>query len=876
MALMMQTRDDEVEEIISDDEKGNATKKKKKRSKGSSSNGRRDQDWWMAFFVVTVLALGTRQISLDKPAGTTWDEVHFGTFSNHYINRSFYHDVHPPLGKMLIAGMTKLTGYNASFKFDVGLMYPENFNYVAIRSMIAVLGAALVPVSFLIVWELTFSIHASLIAAVAVLSDTFIHRLNTLILLDPPLLLAILCSVYGVTKFYNQRHREWSRPWWGWLLFTGACLGTVMSIKYVGVLTVFYVGLHTVYQLFTIAGDARRPIWHVLPHTLARAIALILLPLAIYFSSFVLHFWILTEWSVNGGGFYHTKFFSAFNNTEYDNATFPEHVHYGANITVQSSRAIGGFLESWYDLFPSEYTAPCQQVTSSTIRDNELVTWTIKKVDLEKGAVFDGKDPNEAPVLVRNGDYMMWTHAETGRSLRSHGHRAPITKRNFAVCGYGDDGVGGPMETWQLIIPGVPIGAPLEVINQDFMLRHWKMNCYLKSNEHVELPKAWAYNGAKEVSCTKNPEHTGTFWHINWNVSPKLNDSISLASRSSGLLGKIDYVHHAMVIGNRVLIPTTEDLERSAKPWMWPLMWQPQTMSSYPLNETSDENECAIGMPNPVVNYTNLLCLIGVIVFIIAHYFRNIRCSDDSPEQVERRKHVLTSLCWLVLCWGLHYIPFFFMSRVLYVHHYCPSYLFSCMITGVLLGWVCDSVSDLKIKNEDDFNKRQNKKQLLAAGMAAIPITIFLLSYIIFFPLATYFVGNFSEENPQINKYLDYFYFGQFWPELGYRVSEIMEIQSSKIGRWNPGVLDNPDINATLYYVFKPNQTDFANDTLSPVHASNFSQWQAQPEMLQFLDENLPYINATEIFNQRHQESEEGDEGMLTIHHSAIVKATLV
>lgn len=59
-------------------------------------------------------------------------------------------------------------------------------------------------------------------------------------------------------------------------------------------------------------------------------------------------------------------------------------------------------------------------------------------MDLEAGAVIDGGDPKEAPVIVKNGDFIMLTHAATGRSLRSHGHRAPITKRHFQVCGYGD------------------------------------------------------------------------------------------------------------------------------------------------------------------------------------------------------------------------------------------------------------------------------------------------------------------------------------------------------------------------------------------------------------------------------------------------------
>lgn len=48
----------------------------------------------------------------------SWDETHFGKMGSWYINRTFFFDVHPPLGKMLIGLSGLLTGYNGSYPFE--------------------------------------------------------------------------------------------------------------------------------------------------------------------------------------------------------------------------------------------------------------------------------------------------------------------------------------------------------------------------------------------------------------------------------------------------------------------------------------------------------------------------------------------------------------------------------------------------------------------------------------------------------------------------------------------------------------------------------------------------------------------------------------
>ena len=44
----------------------------------------------------------------------------------------------------------------------------------------------------------------------------------------------------------------------------------------------------------------------------------------------------------------------------------------------------------------------------------------------------------------------------------------------------------------------------------------------------------------------------------------------------------------------------------------------------------------------------------------------------------------LSSGCWLLLGWALHYLPFYLMGRVLYFHHYFPALIFSIMLGGMI------------------------------------------------------------------------------------------------------------------------------------------------------------------------------------------------
>lgn len=84
-------------------------------------------------------------------------QAHFGKFGSHYINRDFYFDVHPPLGKMLVGLAGLLSGYNGGFEFKSGEQYPDTVPYTAMRVILATFGVGMVPVAWWTAGELGWS-----------------------------------------------------------------------------------------------------------------------------------------------------------------------------------------------------------------------------------------------------------------------------------------------------------------------------------------------------------------------------------------------------------------------------------------------------------------------------------------------------------------------------------------------------------------------------------------------------------------------------------------------------------------------------------------------------------------------------------------------
>lgn len=634
----------------------------------SSSLSSLDGKWWLTFAAVAVISFATRFYNVTVPDHVCWDETHFGKMGSWYINRTFFFDVHPPLGKMLIALSGYLTGYDGSFLFDKPGDKYENVNYIGMRMFCTFLGSCIAPLAFLIVWELTHSLPSSFLSSFFIICDVGILTLSQYILLDPILLFFIMFSTFGIFKFYNCKNWAFSSGWWAWLCFTGTMLACAVSVKFVGLFVVIFCGIHTLWQLWELMSDISISMTCIAKHFMARVIGLILLPLLLYVTIFYVHLTVLNK-SGNGDGFFSSAFQSQLMNNSLHNASMPRDVAYGAVVTLKNGRTGGGYLHSHWHLYPEGIGARQQQITTYTHKDDNN-KWLIKPYQPSDEEIVALK--NEV-VLLRHGNLVRLEHVPTRRNLHSHRETAPITKKHYQVTGYGENGTGDPNDIWKVHIVGGSHRDVVKTVTSQIKFIHYLQHCVLTTTGK-QLP-SWAYE-QQEVTCNPNLRDNYGYWNIEENYFPKL-PNVSFDVYASSFVERLIESHAVMLQGNAGLKP--KDGEITSRPWQWPINYRGQFFSG---------NSYRIYLlGNPVIWWANLgilvvFMLLFTVYSLVKQRGKQIKISDEAS--------FIGALVWLFIGWSLHYLPFWIMGRVLYFHHYFPALLFNSMLSGVIVNYIME------------------------------------------------------------------------------------------------------------------------------------------------------------------------------------------
>ncbi|KAJ1970068.1 Protein O-mannosyltransferase 2 [Dimargaris xerosporica] len=633
-----------------------------------------ENERWLIPTILTVLALFTHYYKITWSSSVVWDEAHFGKFASYYLKGTFYHDVHPPLGKMLVALSGLIAGYRGGFEFKSGVAYPEDMRYGVMRAFNATFGVALVPLAYFTALQLRLSRNAAILAALFVLCDNALTTISRFILLDSILLFFTALTLFCLCGFHNQRDQPFSVAWWKWLLLTGGALGGVASVKWVGFFVILLVGLYTAEQLYWMLGERNLDWRKYAYHWTARIAALIVLPVLIYLLCFKIHFLLLHR-SGPGDATMSSLFQSQLGRSNLkDN---PLNIAYGSTVTLKGGKEGVGLLHSHVHKYP--IGSKQQQITCYGHKDNNNNFIIAKPHGQEAKQGDQGADQVE---FIKDGSIIRLVHANTGVNLHSHRVEAPINKGHWEVSGYGNGTIGDNKDHWRVeIYDDFLLGKknkPTEVrsLLTRFRLRHVVLGCVLRGNRDT-LPQ-WGWK-QHEVTCDpKTEEDTGNLWNVEYHRHEKLPPAPSNAYKTN-FLGDVIHLNIAMAATNNALVPNRDKIDiLSSEPHEWPFMTLGLRMCGW-----QDTKVKFYLMGNPIIWWSVAFAAFAFPALLLYYLVRNARHYRDWKKGEWAQFLHNTKMLWGG--WALHYFPFFVMGRVTYLHHYFPAVYFGMLYLAFLL-----------------------------------------------------------------------------------------------------------------------------------------------------------------------------------------------
>ncbi len=222
--------------------------------------------------IILGVSLTTHFAFFGHPNQTVFDEVHFGKFVSGYYTHEYYFDIHPPLGKLMIAGFAKLFNFKPEFSFaQIGDPFPDK-KYMALRFLPSLAGALLPIVIYLLALQLKFTPQAAFVAGTLVAIENALLVQTHYILMDGFLLLFGFLALL----FYFRRK----------FLLMAIFGGLAISIKWTGLTFLFLPFLIEVFQIYK---------QKEYKQILKLPIYFLLIPLIFYFSVFAIHFSLLTK-----------------------------------------------------------------------------------------------------------------------------------------------------------------------------------------------------------------------------------------------------------------------------------------------------------------------------------------------------------------------------------------------------------------------------------------------------------------------------------------------------------------------------------------------------------------------------------------------------
>ena len=611
-------------------------------------------------------------------------------------------------------------GYDGHFLFDnIGDSYIDNkVPYVAFRFMPAFLGALTVPVVFRIMWESGYSLPAAVLAAGLVLLDNAHIGQTRLILLDATLVFFMALSVLSYIRFYKQRHNPFGGDWWKWLILTGFFMSCVISTKYVGAFTFFTIGCAVLIDLWDLLDIDRKGGVLTLvtfgKHFMARAMGFIVVPFLFYLFWFWVHFAILYR-SGPGDDFMSPEF----QETLSDNimALQAIEINYYDSITLRHKET-KTYLHSHPDKYPLRYddgriSSQGQQVTGYPFNDTNN-HWQILPAEPYSENDHLGHE-------VKNGDVIKLRHLVTDTTLLTHDVASPYfpTNQEFTTVSPELASTDRHNDTlFELRLEQGKPAQPFKSMSSHFKLVHYPTKVAMWT--HTSPLPDWAYKQA-EINGNKNVQQSSNVWYVDEIPSipadsPRLIKEVR-KPKHVAFLKKYFELQRAMFFHNNAL---TSSHPYASQPFQWPFLLR--GVSFWTQNDTRQQ---IYFLGNPI-GYWIASSILAVFAGIIGADQLSKRRGIDALDHSKllrkstsfsnsltyilgTRSRLYNSTGFFFLCWAAHYAPFYLMGRQLFLHHYLPAHLASCLVTGALVEFVFNV--DPVIEDETVGTRKEDLKK---------------------------------------------------------------------------------------------------------------------------------------------------------------------
>ena len=239
--------------------------------------------------MLTIEAFVTRLFQLHLPPAVVFDETYFRTFAGNYLSGQYFFDIHPPLVKLLFAGVANMLG------LDAAQLIGDDPAATVLRVIPAIAGALLVPLVYVVIRQFGLGRRVATLGALLILCDNALLVESRFILMDSLLLLA----GFGALSSYLAARGSagWQR--WAWIATTALLIGVLVSTKWSGLALAGLIAL-----LWLVDGVRQRSEWQRL---LGEAALVTVTVVTVYIGSFMVHFSLLPH-SGEGDAFMSQKF----------------------------------------------------------------------------------------------------------------------------------------------------------------------------------------------------------------------------------------------------------------------------------------------------------------------------------------------------------------------------------------------------------------------------------------------------------------------------------------------------------------------------------------------------------------------------------------